>query len=85
MADVVKPKDRAIAAKQGCFLIKEEFAPNLKPWCKTEEVINYMKKNEKVIKEAYERNKRMFTDKQKEWEHVRYASSVAECLEWMYE
>jgi len=66
--------------------VKEELAPNLKPWCKTEEeVINYMKKNEKVIKEAYERNKRMFTDKQKEWEHVRYASSVAECLEWMYE
>lgn len=86
VADVTKPKDRDIAAKQGCFLIKEELVPNLKPWCKTEEaVINYMKKNEKVIKEAYERNKRMFTDKQKEWEHVRYASSVAECLEWMYE
>ena len=47
MADVVKPKDRAIAAKQGCFLIKEELAPNLKPWCKTEEeVINYMKKKQ---------------------------------------
>lgn len=47
VADVVKPKDRAIAAKQGCFLIKEELAPNLKPWCKTEEeVINYMKKKQ---------------------------------------
>lgn len=47
VADGVKPKDRAIAAKQGCFLTKEELAPNLKPWCKTEEeVINYMKKKQ---------------------------------------
>lgn len=48
VADVVKPKDRAIAAKQGCFLIKEELAPNLKPWCKTEEeVINYYEEKTK--------------------------------------
>ena len=47
VADVTKPKDRDIAAKQGCFLIKEELAPNLKPWCKTEEeVINYIKKKQ---------------------------------------
>jgi len=66
--------------------VKEKLAPELKPWCKTEEeVINYMKKEEKVIKEAYEKNKRMFTDKQKEWDNVRYPSSVAECLGLMYE
>ena len=49
-----------------------------------EELIAYMKKEENVIIEAYERNKRMFTDEQKVWETVHYASSVAECLDWMY-
>ena len=49
-----------------------------------EELIAYMKKEEHAIIEAYEVNKRMFTDEQKEWEHVHYASSVAECLDLMY-
>ena len=43
-----------------------------------------MKKEEDVIKEAYEENKRIFTDEQEGWEHVHYASSVAESLDWMY-
>lgn len=66
--------------------VKEKLAPNLEPWCKTEEeVISYMKKQENTIKVAYEANKRMFTDKQKEFDHVHYASSVAECLGLMFE
>jgi len=44
-----------------------------------------MKREEKIIIEAYERNKRMFTDEQKEWETVRSASSVAYGLDWLYE
>ena len=65
--------------------VKEELALRLNDRCFTEEeVISYMMKQEEVIKEAYEENKRMFTDEQKEWGPVRSASSVAECLDWMY-
>ena len=66
--------------------VKEELALRLDDRCFTEEeLIAYMMKQEEVIKEAYEENKRMFTDEQEEWEHVHYASSVAECLDWMYQ
>ena len=44
-----------------------------------------MKKEERVIIEAYKVNKRMFTDEQKEWETVRSASTVAYGLDWLYE
>lgn len=65
--------------------VKEELVLRLDDRCCTEEeLIAYMKKEEDVIKEAYEENKRIFTDEQEEWEHVHYASSVAECLDWMY-
>ena len=65
--------------------VKKELALRLDDRCFTEEeLIAYMKKEEDVIKEAYEENKSMFTDEQEEWEHVHYASSVAECLDWMY-
>ena len=65
--------------------VKEKLAEYLKHRRLTEEeLIAYMKKQEDVIKEAYEENKRMFTDEQEEWEHVHYASSVAECLDLMY-
>ena len=65
--------------------VKEELALRLDDRCFTEEeLIAYMMKHEEVIKEAYEENKRMFTDEQEEWEHVHYASSVAGCLDWMY-
>ena len=66
--------------------VKEKLAEYLKHRRLTEEeLIAYMKKQEDVIKEAYEENKRMFTDEQEEWEHVHYASSVAECLDLMYQ
>ena len=65
--------------------VKEKLALRLNDRCLTEEeLIAYMQKEEEVIKEAYEKNKRMFTDEQEEWEHVHYASSVAECLDLMY-
>ena len=65
--------------------VKEKLAEYLKHRRLTEEeLIAYMKKQEDIIKEAYEENKRMFTDEQEEWEHVHYASSVAECLDLMY-
>jgi hypothetical protein len=65
--------------------VKEELVLRLNDRCLTEEeLIAYMQKEEEVIKEAYEENKRIFTDEQEEWEHVHYASSVAECLDWMY-
>ena len=66
--------------------VKEELAKYLEDRCLTEEeLIAYMKKHEEVIIEAYEENKRMFTDEQEEWEHVHSASSVAYGLDWLYE
>lgn len=66
--------------------VKEKLAEYLEDRCHTEEeLIAYMKREEKIIIEAYERNKRMFTDEQKEWETVRSASSVAYGLDWLYE
>ena len=66
--------------------VKEELAKYLEDRCSTEEeLIAYMKKEERVIIEAYKVNKRMFTDEQKEWETVRSASTVAYGLDWLYE
>ena len=66
--------------------VKEELAKYLEDRCSTEEeLIAYMKKEERIIIEAYKVNKRMFTDEQKEWETVRSASSVAYGLDWLYE
>ena len=65
--------------------VKQELEYYLKPYRLTdEEFIAYMKKEEKVIIEAYEENKRMFTDEQEDWEHVHSASSVAYCLDLMF-
>ena len=66
--------------------VKEELAKYLEDRCSTEEeLIAYMKKEERAIIEAYKVNKRMFTDEQKEWETVRSASTVAYGLDWLYE
>ena len=66
--------------------VKEELAKYLEDRCTTEEeLIAYMKKEERAIIEAYKVNKRMFTDEQKEWETVRSASTVAYGLDWLYE
>ena len=66
--------------------VKEKLAEYLEDRCTTEEeLIAYMKKEERAIIEAYKVNKRMFTDEQKEWETVRSASTVAYGLDWLYE
>lgn len=66
--------------------VKEKLAEYLKHRRLTEEeLIAYMKKQEEVIIEAYEENKRLFTDEAEEWETLHSASSVAYCLDWLYE
>ena len=66
--------------------VKEKLAEYLKHRRLTEEeLVAYMKKQEEVIIEAYEENKRLFTDEAEEWETLHSASSVAYCLDWLYE